>query len=48
VFYPAGYALFWFVDRNNRPFVIGMTPTGIVALEPNFAERTGVGRPKYR
>jgi len=48
VFYPAGYALFWFVDRNNRPFVIGMTPTGIVALEPNFAARAGVRRPKYR
>lgn len=48
VFYPAGYALFWFIDRNARPFVIGMTPTGIVALEPNFAERIGVRRPKYR
>ena len=47
VFYPSGYALFWFVDHNQQPFVVGMTPNGIVALEPNFAERIGVRRPSY-
>ncbi|HEU4618110.1 MAG TPA: hypothetical protein VFV10_08710 [Gammaproteobacteria bacterium] len=48
VFYPAGYALFWFQDQRNRPFVIGMSPSGIVALEPDFAQRLGVRRPAYR
>ena len=40
-FYPAGYALFYFKDHENRPFVIGMTPAGIVALEPDFAKTIG-------
>lgn len=48
VFYPAGYALFYFLDQQNRPFVIGMTPSGIVALDPKFAEATAVARPDYR
>lgn len=38
VFYPSGYVLFYFKDRNNQPFVIGMTPLGITSLEPNFAD----------
>ena len=41
VFYPAGYALFYFLDHDNKPFVIGMTPAGIVALEPDFAKPVG-------
>jgi cell division protein FtsB len=48
VFYPSGYALFWFVDHQDKPFVIGMTPSGIVALNPDFAEIVGVRRPKYQ
>ncbi|MBI3078710.1 MAG: C40 family peptidase [Deltaproteobacteria bacterium] len=44
VFYPAGYALFYFVDQKQRPFVIGMTPFGIAALEPNFAKVVGYRR----
>jgi cell wall-associated NlpC family hydrolase len=48
VFYPAGYALFWFLDQRRQPFVIGMTPSGIIALEPNFADRVAVRRPSYR
>jgi cell division protein FtsB len=44
VFYPAGYALFYFEDESRRPFVIGMTPAGIAALKPDFAERVGVRR----
>jgi regulator of replication initiation timing len=41
VFYPAGYALFYFLDHKQKPFVIGMTPAGIVALEPDFAKVIG-------
>lgn len=48
VFYPSGYALFWFVDQQRQPFVIGMTPSGVVALKPDFAQRVGIGRPSYR
>ena len=40
-FYPEGYALFYFVDHQQKPFVIGMTPAGIVALKPDFAEAIG-------
>lgn len=48
VFYPGGFALFFFRDQNHQPFVIGMTPSGIVALEPNFAFVEGAARPNYR
>lgn len=48
VFYPGGYALFFFRDQRQQPFVIGMTPNGIVALEPDFAAVEGVARPDYR
>jgi hypothetical protein len=48
VFYPAGHVLFWFLDHRQRPFVIGMTPVGIVALDPDFARRIAIGRPPYR
>jgi hypothetical protein len=41
VFYPGDIVLFYFVDRSGRPFVIGMTPRGIRALEPGFAEPLG-------
>ncbi|MFQ5881650.1 MAG: hypothetical protein ACE5I9_04160 [Candidatus Methylomirabilales bacterium] len=43
-FYPAGYALFYFVDQRQQPFVIGMTPFGITALKPNFAKVVGYRR----
>lgn len=48
VFYPAGYALFYFVDQDNKPFVIGMTPQGIVALNPDFSEPVGYRRADLR
>jgi hypothetical protein len=44
VFYPSGYALFRFNDRQNRPFVIGMTPQGILALDPGFSQSVGAAR----
>jgi len=43
-FYPAGYVLFYFLDQQRRPFVIGMTPFGITALNPDFAKVVGYRR----
>jgi hypothetical protein len=44
VFYPDGYVLFHFEDQNRRPFVIGMTPLGILGLNPHFAKAIGCRR----
>lgn len=41
VFYPGDIVLFYFQDRSGRPFVIGMTPRGIRAFDPGFAEPQG-------
>jgi hypothetical protein len=41
VLYPAGYVLFRFEDRDRKPYVIGMSPSGIVALKPDFAKVIG-------
>jgi len=41
VFYPSGYALFYFEDPREGPFVLGMTPFGITALKPDFARPVG-------
>ena len=41
VFYPAGFALFYFADPREGPFVLGMTPFGITALKPDFAKPVG-------
>ena len=46
VFYPNGYVLFQFEDQFRRPFVIGMTPFGIVGLDPHFAKPVGCRRVK--
>jgi outer membrane murein-binding lipoprotein Lpp len=40
VFYPAGYAMFYFADPQG-PFVLGMTPLGITALKSDFAKPAG-------
>jgi hypothetical protein len=37
VFYEAGYTMFYLVDEEGQPFVLGMTPVGVLALEPDFA-----------
>lgn len=43
--YETGFALFYLRDRRGSPFVIGMTPMGITALNLDFgARRTGVLR----
>ena len=41
VFYPAGYVLFQFADKDGNPVVVGMTPSGIAALAPDFARPLG-------
>jgi len=41
VFYPAGYAMFYFADPREGPFVLGMTPFGITALKSDFAKPVG-------
>jgi hypothetical protein len=33
VFYRAGYAMFYFADPREGPFVLGMTPFGVAALK---------------
>jgi hypothetical protein len=40
--YLGGYTMFYFHDSKGEPFVIGMTPKGVVALDPDFA-----GSPDY-
>jgi cell wall-associated NlpC family hydrolase len=48
VFYETGYTMFYFKRRNGRPFCIGMTPVGIVALEIDFGPKVlGYGRVEY-
>jgi hypothetical protein len=42
VFYPAGFVLFYFPDEHHRPFVIGMTPFGVTALDYTFAKPTDI------
>lgn len=43
VFYERGYTMFYFEDIDNTPFVIGMTPLGIIALRGDFAPVRGYG-----
>jgi cell wall-associated NlpC family hydrolase len=47
VFYERGYTMFYLVDENGNPFVIGMTPLGIHALELDFAPILGYGAVNY-
>jgi len=42
-FYERGYTMFYFEDIDNTPFVIGMTPLGIIALKDDFAPVRGYG-----
>jgi uncharacterized protein YoxC len=48
VFYPAGYAMFYFADPREGPFVLGMTPFGIAALKPDFAKPVGYRQVQWR
>jgi hypothetical protein len=39
--YRAGYTMFYFNVEGKR-FVIGMTPEGILSLDPQFGAQTGI------
>ena len=43
VFYAGGFCMFYFLDENGSPFVIGMTPRQIFAAYPDFTKIIGVG-----
>jgi hypothetical protein len=48
VFYSAGYAMFYFADPREGPFVLGMTPFGIAALKSDFAKPVGYRQVEWR
>ncbi len=48
IFYEPNYFLFYFQDVQHKPFVIGMTPLGILALDVNFAPIIGIGNVEYK
>ena len=48
VFYSAGYAMFYFADPREGPFVLGMTPFGIAALKSDFAKPVGYRQVQWR
>jgi len=35
--------MFYFEDYDGSPFVIGMTPLGVLALKPDWAKPIGYG-----
>jgi hypothetical protein len=39
ILYETGFAMFYFRDFEGRPYVMGMTPVGVLALEPSFGPR---------
>src|SRR5262249_9144237 len=39
IVYETGFTMFFLQDHLRKPFVIGMTPQGIAALEPDFGVR---------
>jgi len=47
VFYQYGYTMFYFEDEQRRPFVVGMTPLGILALKTDFAPIVGYASVNY-
>jgi hypothetical protein len=47
-FYSAGYAMFYFADPREGPFVLGMTPFGITALKSDFAKPVGYRQVQWR
>jgi hypothetical protein len=48
VLYPGGYTMFYFDDRQEGAFVLGMTPFGITALRSNFAKPAGYRQVQWR
>jgi hypothetical protein len=47
VFYETGYTMFYLMDTNGQPFVIGMTPLGVQALKYDFAKIRMIGHIAY-
>ena len=47
-FYSSGYAMFYFLDPREGPFVLGMTPMGITALKADFAKPVGYRQVQWR
>ena len=47
-FYSAGYAMFYFADPREGPFVLGMTPFGITALKSDFAKPVGYRQVQWK
>lgn len=47
VFYATGLTMFYYKDQSGRPFVMGMTPFGILCLDPDFAQIVGYGAVPY-
>lgn len=52
IIYKSGYCMMYFAStypNNNEydSFVIGMTPFGVLALKPDFAEKVKILRPNY-
>lgn len=39
IFYETGYTMFYFKDKHDEPFCIGMTPIGIVSLKIDFGPK---------
>jgi len=48
VFYPAGYAMFYFTEPREGSFVLGMTPVGIAALKSDFSKPVGYRQVQWR
>ncbi len=47
VFYDYHFTMFHFITENGVPFVIGMTPKGILALKEDFIKKIGYGKIDY-
>ena len=51
VIYKSGYCMMYFATNNPNDeydsFVFGMTPSGVLALKPDFAEEIARVRPRY-
>jgi hypothetical protein len=44
IVYPSGYVMLYALDYRRKPFVIGMTPAGVLPLEPTFATPESIWR----
>ncbi len=47
-FYPGGYAMFYFTEPREGPFVLGMTPFGVAALKSDFAKPVGYRQVQWK